>query len=297
MADEELLPQVTLLVDQDKWIQPLLSALEHKARVTVVNLTTFEWVITDPFPDHWGVVVNRVSARPDHGSCPAGWLTFGRDLLTSLELERRSVVNGRFTYQVGASKALQGVVFQKCGVLTPRTIFLPGGCWEEKGNKGGERVIIKPNSGGYGKGISGCGSGVDLKLLFEMDGAAVQQVQIVSGDGKIHRLEMLGGEPLYLASSPLQTGEFNYCLSQSGREVTLSCADYPPTALEGAKKVVNCVGMDIGSVEFLLDDKGEPWFIDINPVSSYHPEVEERLGFDPWVRQAEWIRDREEHKK
>ena len=48
--------------------------------------------------------------------------------------------------------------------------------------------------------------------------------------------------------------------------------------------------MDVGSVEYLIP-KGESTacFFDINPVSTYHPQVATLLGFDPYNKLAAWL--------
>lgn len=50
--------------------------------------------------------------------------------------------------------------------------------------------------------------------------------------------------------------------------------------------------MELGSVEYLLDAGGQPCFIDINPVSSLHPEAKSVLGRDPMAMIADHLCDR-----
>jgi biotin carboxylase len=47
--------------------------------------------------------------------------------------------------------------------------------------------------------------------------------------------------------------------------------------------------MELGAVEYLLDEKDNPVFIDLNPVSSFHPGATAVLGRDPLDATASYL--------
>jgi biotin carboxylase len=55
--------------------------------------------------------------------------------------------------------------------------------------------------------------------------------------------------------------------------------------------------MELGAVEYLLDEKDNPVFIDLNPVSSFHPGATAVLGRDPLDATASYLIHRSEDLK
>ena len=110
------------------------------------------------------------------------------------------------------------------------------------------------------------------------------------GEPFVYRAEFVGKHLAYCAASPLEEGETNYCLAGAGADVRLS-REMPPELLTSCLTLLQLADMQFGSVEYLVNIAGEPVFIDINPVSSPHPEVKEQLGVDVWAMQAALISD------
>jgi pyruvate carboxylase len=58
---------------------------------------------------------------------------------------------------------------------------------------------------------------------------------------------------------------------------------------ESVKKILRAAKMELGAVEYLLDEEDNPVFIDLNPVSSFHPGATAVLGRDPLDATASYL--------
>ena len=58
---------------------------------------------------------------------------------------------------------------------------------------------------------------------------------------------------------------------------------------EQVLRVAHEADMAMGSIEYLLGPNRQPFFVDLNPVSGFHPGVTTQLGFDPAERVASWL--------
>lgn len=277
-----MLLRFTILTDIPVWVRPLAEALRRRGvDVDVVQRP-------EEIPDD-SIVVNRISTRvarkqPELAECM-------RQALLRCEEESRLVVNGARCLEVGFSKLAQAKLFEACGVRIPRTTearprvrSLPE-C----------TVLLKPPAGGFGRGILRLepGEPPPESLPSGLPEPWVEQEVIAPVDGAVHRTETLGGKILYEASSPILPDCFDYCLAHGDAEVALRPGSEVPSPLKAAVAgIVRAAGMELGSVEFVLNADNHPVFIDLNPVSSLHPEAADILGTEPVERIAEYLLDR-----
>jgi hypothetical protein len=294
---------IGLLSDNINWLQPLLRAME--AAGVPSRLISFPH---PPFTELDGrtypkMIFNRVAIRTAMGS--PGIITLVRDLLSALQLQDKHIINNRHCHHVGSSKALQALIFDRAGVMSPKTLVLHDKTMLTTAREQMPDGLLKSNVGGFGAGVWAPeypGQDVPPSILaaaFAADGAAVWQQRYVPRDNVIYRVEMLGGEVLYRARVPVEPHNFSYCLgkaaSSSGPEtpddpVTLDHA--PEIELrEALAHICRLAEMDVGSVEYLIP-KGESaaCFFDINPVSTYHPKAAALLGFDPYEKLTAWLK-------
>jgi glutathione synthase/RimK-type ligase-like ATP-grasp enzyme len=197
------------------------------------------------------------------------------------------VVNGSLCFQIGYSKLAQAKLFTECGVLTPQTYpAVPGGRAIQ-----GKAVLLKPPAGGFGRGIRRLEDGEPAPDgLFSRDEGWIEQELLTAADGCVHRVEVLGSDVLYEARSPVQADQFNYCLAHPESDVTLwPPRDIAPKVTESVKKILRAAKMELGAVEYLLDEEDNPVFIDLNPVSSFHPGATAVLGRDPLDATASYL--------
>lgn len=268
--------RIILLTDIPKWVEPLAEALRARgAAVLVETAPEASSVSAD-------LLVNRVSTLLMRRE-PARATAFESSLV-AWEHVGGGVVNSARCLRLGYSKQAQASLFRDCGVSTPETrLAIPGGRALP-----GRAVLLKPAAGGFGKGIRA----LDLHepAPEDLDPAAgwVEQERLVPVDGAVHRLEMLGGEILYEASSPLVEGDFNYCLASGDPSVRLR-ARVEPALANTARHLAEAAGMELGALEYLNETSGTPTFIDLNPVSSLYPNAPEFLGFDPLERTADFL--------
>jgi len=269
---------ISILTDVPEWVRPLVSLLE--SRGTSVHVTDDpEEIVAN------GLIVNRVSALlAERDKARADRITHS---LQAWEAEGRSVVNGSLCFQIGYSKLAQARLFTECGVRTPQTYpAVPGGRAIQ-----GKAVLLKPPAGGFGRGIRRLENGEPAPDgLFSRDEGWIEQELLTAADGCVHRIEVLGSDVLYEARSPIQADQFNYCLAHPESDVTLwPPRDIAPKVTESVKKILRAAKMELGAVEYLLDEEDNPVFIDLNPVSSFHPGATAVLGRDPLDATASYL--------
>jgi hypothetical protein len=108
------------------------------------------------------------------------------------------------------------------------------------------------------------------------------------------------------------TGSFDLCpadacQTKDGVELVRgACAvDAPRTGLkvtqafpsaeiiDQVERISRFVNLDIGGVEFLVDDRdGKHYFYDINALSNFVADAQNVIGFDPWVSFGDYIETR-----
>lgn len=292
-----------ILTDSPVWVEPLrreLDLLGVRNFLIDLRAAPFEASAEPPLPPET-IVVNRIAARTAGGD--PGMVTKARDYLIWLELFGFHIINGALQQQIGASKILQAAIFSRARVLTPETAFVSKSEAPTLSNEqNSQRYLLKPNVGGFGRGIiilDETASLADTENTFGLDGAAVRQAVINPRDRMVYRVEVIDGEPLYTARVPVSPENFNYCLGrvrtphdpdQALHGVEL-LSDLDSGVADQVRRIFEVAGMKIGSVEFFHDDSrdGRAVFFDINPVSTYHPDAVATLGFDPLEKLAAFL--------
>jgi len=269
---------ISIITDIPVWVRPLAKLLVSMGcNVRIAECP--EEILRD------GLIVNRVSTLlAEKDKARANRIA---DSIRGWEAEGRSVVNGSHCFQVGCSKLAQANLFEQCGVRTPRTsLAVPGGRALP-----GRPVLLKPPAGGFGKGIRRLADDEPApEDLFDSRESWIEQEMLTPADGCVHRIEILGPDILYEARSPVQPNQFNYCLAHPEPEaVLLPPLEINPEIAEAVRKISRAARMELGAVEYLLDENGDPFFIDLNPVSSLHPGAAAVLGSDPLATTASYL--------
>jgi imidazolonepropionase-like amidohydrolase len=74
--------------------------------------------------------------------------------------------------------------------------------------------------------------------------------------------------------------------------ITISRSQPPPEIVAAVEKVAAMSGMDVGGIEYMIDDRdGRPKFYDLNAMSNFVARPLEVLGWDPHERLVEYVRD------
>ncbi|MGH2352535.1 MAG: hypothetical protein ACRDJN_13075, partial [Chloroflexota bacterium] len=69
----------------------------------------------------------------------------------------------------------------------------------------------------------------------------------------------------------------------SGRGLPIEAFDPPAELVEEARRLVAAAGMDVGGVEYLVNDRdGEAYFYDLNALSNFVADAPNVIGFNPY---------------
>jgi biotin carboxylase len=227
------------------------------------------------------------------------------------------VVNGSRAFLTEISKARQLALLDSLGLGFPRArvIHEPR---QAPGAAQGLRfpIVVKPNIGGSGAGVRRFdtpealqAAADDRTLDLGLDHTALVQEFLPARDARIVRVETLGGRFLY-GIRVYTTGEsFDLCpadicrgLDGSELERAACPADAPKTGLrvEGytppaeivaeVESIVAAAGIDIGGIEYLIDDRtGEHVYYDINALSNFVADSKRVVGFDAFAALVDWL--------
>jgi hypothetical protein len=298
---------IGILHEHQEWFRPLFAELDRRGlpyeRIDATRLT---FDPSDPEPRH-SLVVNRMS--------PSAW-TRGNEsaifqtlhYLAYLDRIRASVLNGLHAYELELSKARQISLLAELEIAHPRTRVVS----DPRSIAAAAEdlrfpVLVKPNIGGSGAGIRAFDSAAELaEASFDpgLDGTLLVQEQLAAEGDSIVRVEVLDGEYLYAIRILLLPGSFNLCPADycelpgvadgvSGRGLPIEAYEPPAEVIADAKRIVAAGGLDLGGVEYLVNERtGEPTFYDVNALSNFVADAPSVLGFDPFVNLVDLIESR-----
>jgi glutathione synthase/RimK-type ligase-like ATP-grasp enzyme len=266
-------------------------------------------------PDRrYPVVFNRMSPsayRRSHGQ-----VFYTLCYLAGLEHAGVRVINGLEAFRHETSKALQLSLLRSLGLPAPRTRIIhdPG---QAAAAARGLRfpVVVKPNVGGSGVGVTRYDSPAELAAAaaagtidFGLDQVALVQELIPARGGHITRMEVVGGKFLYgikvfLSGETFDLCPADICRTAAGVELANACAveapkaglrvegvTPPPDVVADAERIMRRAGIDVGGIELIVDDRdGRPYFYDINALSNFVSDGQHVVGFDPFVPLADYL--------
>jgi glutathione synthase/RimK-type ligase-like ATP-grasp enzyme len=176
-------------------------------------------------------------------------------------------------------------------------------------------LLVKPNIGGRGAGIVYFESIKQLRtaidearLDFGIDQTVLVQEFIPARNGHITRLETLGGKFLYAIDIFAPGQNFNLCPAEicqvkgvsappgdqpgdaPNAGLQVKACNPPHRAVEAAEKIAAFGGIDVGGVEYMVDDRnGRAVFYDINPLSNFLADAPRIIGFNPHTRLVDFL--------
>jgi glutathione synthase/RimK-type ligase-like ATP-grasp enzyme len=297
------MPDLAILYEHPSWFEPLFAALTRRGiDYLPIHLSgnVFDPAARDvPAP----VVLSRVAMssflrEPEHG------IFYAQSLLAHWAARGARVLNGADVIALDASKARQLSLIAGLGLAIPETrvVHRPDDLVAAARTLS-YPLLVKANIGGSGAGIVRYGSEEELAASVR-DGSvpdSIDKVLLVQDyaparGGTITRIETLGGRFLYAIE--VETGGDNFdlcpadaCLAAPGRTKTrMTAVQPPPEIVEASERIAQAVGMDVGGVELLIDDRdGMPRFYDINALSNFVAKPLEVLGWDPHDRLVDHI--------
>ncbi|HWS85594.1 MAG TPA: hypothetical protein VN282_01265 [Pyrinomonadaceae bacterium] len=319
MSDEQ--PPIAVYYEHSEWFRPLFAELDARGTPYIkVDAARHRF---DPGAgvEDFALLFNRMSASSylrGHGNA----LFYTRHYLRHLERRGVRVVNGSRAFDYETSKALQLSLFASLGFGFPRTRVVNSLEEVREAARGLEfPLVFKPNIGGRGAGIVRFESRDDLEYalgagLVELgiDSTALVQEYLKPSGGHIVRVETLAGKLLYAMKVYTEGENFNLCPAEicdveraqetkginAVGEVCLADAPkaglkverYEPPAdiVEKVERIAAEAGLDIGGVEYLIDERdGRPRFYDINALSNFVADAVRVVGFDPHARLVDYL--------
>ena len=291
-------PDLAILYEHPAWFEPLFAALGRRGvSFEAIRLSdhSFDPASTEvPAP----VVLSRVAMssflrEAEHG------IFYAESLLAHWADNGARVLNGAEVIAVDSSKARQLSLIAGLGYEAPRTrVVHRRADLTEAARTMGWPLLVKANIGGSGAGIVRYSGEDELARSIaagtvpeSVDSVLLLQDYVPARGGVITRVETLAGRFLYAIEVESGGDSFDLCpadacLAQPGRAAVRMTAVTPPAELvEAAERIARAAGLDVGGVEYLVDDRdGAALFYDINALSNFVAKPLDVLGWDPHER-------------
>jgi glutathione synthase/RimK-type ligase-like ATP-grasp enzyme len=294
-------PDLAVLYEHPKWFEPLFAALErHGVAYEAIRLSDHSFdpaVRAAPAP----VVLSRVAMSSflrerEHG------IFYAQALFDHWAGAGARVLNGAGTIAIDSSKARQLSLIARLGHEVPRTRVVhrredllaaaEGMDWP---------LMVKANIGGSGAGIVRYAGRDELARSIEegtvpesVDSVLLVQDYVPARGGTITRVETLGGRFLYAIEVETGGDSFDLCPADacavSRGPIRMQAVTPAPELVEAAERIARAAGLDVGGVEYLVDDRdGAARFYDINALSNFVAKPLDVLGWDPHERLVDFL--------
>jgi glutathione synthase/RimK-type ligase-like ATP-grasp enzyme len=296
-------PDLAILYEHPTWFEPLFAALEKRGlRFEPIRLSDHAFDPASPVIPA-PVVLSRVAMssflrEAEHG------IFYAEALLAHWAANGARVLNGSEVIAVDSSKARQLSLISRLGYGVPATSVvhrredLPGAARTMRWP-----LLVKANIGGSGAGIVRYESEEALAASIaegsapeSVDSVLLVQDYVPARGGTIVRVETLGGKFLYAIEVESGSDSFDLCpadacLAQPGRvAVRMTAVTPPPELIEASERIAQAAGLDVGGVEYLIDDRdGTARFYDINALSNFVAKPLDVLGWDPHERLVDFL--------
>ena len=292
---------LAILYEHPAWFAPLFAALERRGVDFVTMAPDGDWnpaATRAPAP----VMFNRIAMssflRADEHPI--------FHTIAMLDHWRRlgaRVVNGAEAMTIDASKARQLALIASLGLAIPETRVVhraadvPGAAESLR-----FPIVVKANIGGSGAGIVRFDTVDELRagiadggLPGSIDGVLLVQEYVPVRGGAITRIETLDKRFLY-AIDVAGGGAFDLCPADAcvvpGSGISMAAVEPAAELRDAAERIAEAVGMDVGGVEVMIDDRdGVARFYDINALSNFVARPNEVLGWDPHDRLVDFLVD------
>lgn len=306
---------IAIYHEHPDWFRPLFAELDARGiNYVKLNASCHSFDPAAARPD-FSLLFNRMSASA-YLRGNGGAIFFSHSYLAYLETTGVRVLNGSRAFALEISKARQLQLFDSLGLRFPKTRVvncadeIPGAALQI-----GFPLLVKPNIGGRGAGIVRLNSMEQLEaaidkasLNFGIDQTALVQEFIPARNGHITRVETLAGKFLYAIDIFTSGQNFNLCPAEICQVEGVSAfledqpddaptaglkvrACHPPhSAIDAVEKIAAVGGIDVGGVEYMVDDRdGRAVFYDINPLSNFVADAPRIIGFNPHTRLVDFL--------
>ena len=293
---------LAILYEHPAWFRPLFAALD-RAGVDYAALTAAGHSF-DPAgsPPPAPLIFNRI-AMSSFLRAAEHPIFYAQALFAHWEERDARVLNGSAALALDASKARQLALLDRLGLKVPATrVVHTRADLVAAAATIGFPLVVKAGIGGAGAGIVRYDSAAELAAAVagaetpvSIDGVLLVQDYVPRRDGRITRVETLGGRYLYALDIVSDGDILDLCPADACAvdrpPVQMRRADPPAALIAAAERIVQAAGIDVGGVEYLIDDRdGTPRFYDINALSNFVANPHDVLGWDPHDRLVDWLR-------
>ncbi|MEA2999128.1 MAG: hypothetical protein QOH04_2661 [Sphingomonadales bacterium] len=296
-------PDLAVLYEHPKWFEPLFAALaRHGIAYRAIRLSdhVFDPASRDvPAP----VVLSRLAMSSFLRETQHP-IFYAESLLAHWASNGARVLNGAEAIAVDSSKARQLSLIAGLGHEVPETRVVHRK--EDLLAAAAQMrfpLMVKANTGGSGAGIVRYADVGELERSIRegsvpdsVDSVLLVQDYVPPRGGAITRVETLGGRFLYAIEVESGGDSFDLCpadacLAQPGRQAVRMIAVRPPPAIvAAAEEIARAAGLDVGGVEYLVDDRdGAVRFYDINALSNFVARPLDVLGWDPHDKLVDFL--------
>jgi hypothetical protein len=317
MQNRNALP-IAIYYEQPNWFKPLFAELDRRGtNYVLLNAVEHNYGPNDKSEEKYALVLNKMSPSAwNRGHGDQIFYTMG--FLEHLESRGVRVVNGVKAYRSELSKASQLSMLDALGLGYPKARVIHRA---SQASAAAEElrfpVVVKPNIGGSGSGVVKFvskehlaeASATDNGITLGMDSTGLVQEFVPARGAFIIRVEVLNGKYLYAIKIHITGETFDLCPADICRMPTglelnrTACAidapktgitvegfDTPPEVIEEVERLMAAAGIELGGVEFMIDDRdGARVYYDINALSNFVADGQKVVGFDPFARLADWL--------
>lgn len=297
------------------WFQPLFNQLKERGH-PFLALRPEEVSFDISCPDlRYEFLFNRMSPSA-YLRGRASAILFTQNYLAHVERQGVPIVNGVRAYRLETSKVLQLKLLSELGIPFPHTVVIHHRSQVSAARKLRFPVVSKPNLGGSGAGIARFDNFSELaeaatagQIDAGLDGTLLIQEYIAPADGRVTRVEMLGGRLLYALHIHSDANQFNLCpadicntvngqqlkreaVAEDAPQTNVSAARFNPgkEVVEEVVRIVTAAGIDVGGIEYVESARdGKRYYFDINALSNFVADPLRVLGFDPVTRLVDYL--------
>lgn len=283
---------LAVFYEHPAWFEPLFAALDRRG-IDWVPIQASDHVFdARPGRPPAPVILNRIGMsaflrEPEHP------IFYSRTLFDHWAGQGARVINGA-ALDVDCSKTRQISLIRRLGHGAPETRAAHRVADVPRAAEGLTfPVLVKPDIGGSGAGIAAFDTPEELgeaarrgALPMGVNSTILVQEKAPIRGGRIVRVETLDGRFLYACS--VESGGFDLCLADVCRvgpgkaSLALEAVTPPPDVIAAAEAIVQAARIDVGGVEYLVDDRdGSVKFYDVNALSNFVSDPVRVLGFDP----------------
>lgn len=302
---------IAIYHEHPDWFRPLFAELDRRALPYVRLDPRAHRYDPSAASEPYSLVFNRMSPSAYLRDGVQGtFFTLG--YLHHLERLGIPVMNGSRGFGFEISKARQLSLLESLGLRYPKSVVVNHANQVVAAAKDLRfPVVVKANVGGSGAGIVRFDAPDDLsraaaegRLNFGIDRTALVQEFVPARDGRITRVELLGGKFLYAIHVYSAGDSFNLCpadicqradgveLERSAcavdapkNKMRVEAASLPNSVIESCERIIRGAGIDVGGIEFMIDDRDVALlYYDINALSNFVADAVNVVGFDPFVR-------------